>query len=137
MSSQPPPAYQDDPAIQDEVRLLRRVHPQWIVRDNNLNCLRPSSQAFNNSPDGSPMSVIREDVLENEHRSPVSTLAGYPGYALAALTAGTVRQNGQGVAADPLPEEPAHALVFGNKTESVRRRLAKASRWVVEPPEST
>lgn len=83
------------------------------------------------------MSVVRGDILENEHRTPPSVLEKFPGYALASLTARVVRQNGQGVAADPLPEETAHALVFGNKPESVRRRLAKAAIWVREPSEPT
>jgi hypothetical protein len=64
-------------------------------------------------------------------------LAGTEGFALAAVTAGLARECGQGIARDPLPDQPAHALVFaqrGTKTKSVMRRLAKAARWVIEPP---
>jgi hypothetical protein len=50
---------------------------------------------------------------------------------LAAVTAGLVRKCGQSVVRDPLLEEPAHALVVGTKTDSVRKRLAKGSTWVV------
>jgi hypothetical protein len=38
---------------------------------------------------------------------------------------------------DPLPNEPAHALVVGHKTTGSRRRWARAAIWVVEPPAPT
>ena len=50
------------------------------------------------------------------------------------VAAGLARSKKQGVARDPHPDEPAHALVFGNKTASVSRALAKGSVWVTEPP---
>ena len=34
----------------------------------------------------------------------------------------------------PLPEEPAHAEVFGGKTKSVKRAFARSSEWIVPPP---
>lgn len=86
--------------------------------------------AFQDHPDGSPMSVI----LAAEVSGPEFSLAGHEDFALAVLTAGLIRQCGQGIARDPLPDNPAHAVVFGRRTEAVRRRLARGSRWVVEPP---
>jgi hypothetical protein len=129
-------SYQDDPNISDDVRLFRRLPREWVIRDDNLNCFRPSSQAFNDSQDGSPMSVFREDVLISEHREPTSVLTGtYSGYGLAFLRAGVVRENGQGVAPDPLPDETAHALVFGPKPTKLRKRLAKAAELLILPVE--
>ena len=129
-------AYQDDPTIGNEVRLFRRIHPQWIVRDENLKCFRPSSQAFNDSQDGSPMSVNREDILQQENKPPAELLAGLYEWGLAALRTGTMRENGQGIAADPTPDEPSHALVFGPKPTKARKRIAKTAEWVIQPERS-
>jgi hypothetical protein len=46
----------------------------------------------------------------------------------------TIPDDAVGIARDPLPDEPAHALVFGKKTKAVKSRLAKGSSWVVPPP---
>ena len=126
--------YRDDENIANDVRLFRRLPLEWVIRDENLNCHRPSSQAFNNSQDGSPMSVFREDVLNSEGRTPSSVLAGtYSNYGLASLTAEVVRREGQGIAPDPLPDETSHALVFGSKPPKLRKRLAKAAELVIMP----
>ena len=125
--------YHDDASIGNDVRLFRRIHPQWIVRDDNLKCLRPSSQAFNNSQDDTPMSVNREDILQQERREPATLLAGFNEWALAAIRAGTMREQGQGIASDPTPEEASHALVFGAKPSNVRKRIARSAEWVIEP----
>jgi hypothetical protein len=72
-------------------------------------------------------------VLGAESKGPASVLADHAGFALASFTAGLARECQQGIARDPLPEEPAHALVFGHKTKSVRKRLAREAIWVVPP----
>jgi hypothetical protein len=126
-------AYEDDLSIGNDVRLFRRIHPSCIVMDENLNCLRPSSQAFNDSQDGTPMSVNREDILKQENRDPASLLTGFNEWGLAALTAGRMRENGQGIGPDPLPDERSHALVFGPKPTKARKRIAKTAEWVIQP----
>lgn len=72
-------------------------------------------------------------VLGAESSGPEDVLAGHAGFALASFKAGLARKCGQGVARDPLPEEPAHALVFGVKSKALRRRLARESVWVIPP----
>jgi hypothetical protein len=120
----------NDPTIPDDAILWRRIPPWHFFYDTNLGRMRPSSAAFEDDADGSPMSV----VLAAETSGPENALAGHPGYALASFTAGMARECSQGVARDPLPHEPAHALVSGRRTGSVRNRLAKGSTWVVPPP---
>ena len=127
--------YSDDLTIPGEAQLLRRIPPRHLVKDENSGHLRPSSAAFDNHPDGSPMSVILADVLAQTGRDPAAALTGYEGFALASITAGLVRECGQGVAREPLPDEPAHAVVFGEKPKRIQRKLAKGSRWVVPPPD--
>lgn len=126
----PPDGYRDDPTIPDNAPLWRRIPPHHFVADPDTGQLRPSSAAFEDHPNGSPMSV----VLGAEARGPSAVLADHLGFGLAAITAGLARELGQIVVRDPLPDEPAHALVVGSKTKSLRRRMALASTWVVEPP---
>jgi hypothetical protein len=80
------------------------------------------------------MSVVLAELVLQSARTPQHILVGYDGFSLVAISAGLVRSKQQGVMRDPLPEEPAHALVFGNKTDSVRRTLAKGSKWIIGPP---
>jgi hypothetical protein len=129
-----PSPYTDDRSIADVAQLWRRIPPRLFIFDHNLNCYRPSSAAFDDHPNGSPMSVVLGDDILAAGRIPESALAGCVGFALATFSAGLARSKGQGVVRAPLPEEPSHAEVFGRKTDSVRRTLAKGSRWVIAPP---
>ena len=119
----------DDPSIPDDAELWRRIPPWHFYFDDKLGRVRPSKAAFEDDVDGSPMSVI----LAAEAGPPELALVGHSGVALATGTAGLVRACGQRVARDPTPDEPAHAVVIGRKTDSIKRRLAREARWVVLP----
>jgi hypothetical protein len=125
--------YSDDLTVPNEAQLLRRIPRVHFIKDEISGRVRPSSAAFDNDPDGSPMSVVLADVLPQIGHSPADVLTGHEGYALASIAAGLARECGQGVARDPLPEEPAHALVFGEKPRRIRRNLAKGACWVIPP----
>lgn len=127
--------YSDDLTILDEAELWRRIPPWHFVKDENLGQVRPSKAAFDNHPNGSPMSIVLADVVTEAGRGPDAILAGHKEFALAAITAGLARECQQGVAREPLPDEPAHAVVFGKKTDGVKKKLAKRARWVVPPPD--
>lgn len=126
-------SYADDPTIADDAALWRRIHPTWAVADENLGGLRVSSAAFENSPDGSPTSILIAETVRATGRGPEDVV--HEGYGLASLTAGHARECGQAVARDPLPDEPAHGLLAGSKTKSVRKRLAAAAAWIISPPD--
>lgn len=131
--------YQDDESIPDDSLLLRRIlsNPNiHIVWDENLMCWRPSSAAFDNDRNGNPMSLVLSVELVRLNRSLASALKGHEdGFSLAAVTAGFSRSLNpiQKIVRDPTPDEPAHGLLVGKKTQSVRRKLAKSSQWIVEP----
>ena len=129
------PLYVDDKTILDDSALWRRNPPQWAVRDDNEGGWRVTSAAFSDSSDKSPLSVWLAEVVVASGRGPLDILARFEGHSLATFTAGAVRELGQGVARTPTPKEPAHASVFGRKTDAVRRKLARAARWVVAPQE--
>lgn len=125
--------FSDDPTIVDPEELWRRIPPRHFVFDENANAWRPSSAAFDNDQSGHPMSVVIESTVIATHRGPNEVLAGHAGFALASFSAGAARQFRQGIQRDPISEEPAHALVFGAKTKSTMRALAKSSHWIVKP----
>ncbi len=126
-------ACKDDPSLADSSLLLRRVPAEWVVQDAAGEGFRPSSAAFDDHPDGSPMSVVLAEVLEGAGRPLTDALAGHAGFSLVAFSARDARACGLAIERDPTPEEPAHGLVCGAKTKSVKRRLARASHWVVPP----
>jgi hypothetical protein len=127
--------YVDDASIADGAELWRRI-PSWhFIYDENLGRMRPSTAAFEDHPNRSPMSVLLADVIFRGGRDAASLVEAFPGFAIAAITAGVARSCQQGIAREPLEEEPAHAVIFGRKTDGVKKRLAKAARWVL-PPES-
>ena len=123
----------DDASIPDGAALWRRIPPWHFIFDENLGRVRPSKAAFDNDANDSSMSVVLADLVLASGRGPKHVLAGHERFALAFITAGLARSKQQRVAKDPIPGEPAHALVVGKKTDSVKRAMAKASEWVIPP----
>jgi hypothetical protein len=129
----PTGVYTDDPTIANDAILWRRI-PSWhVIFDENLGLRRPSKAAFEDHPNGSSMSVVLAEEVALSGRTAEDVLRGYEEFALAAITAGLAREKNQGVVREPLPEEPAHAVVFGRKTASVKRALARGTHWVLPP----
>lgn len=119
--------YADDLTIPPEDRLLRRIHPTQVVADGQ-GALRPSTAAFRSRE----LSVNIETVLTTTGRAPEDTIRKHPTHSLAAITAQSARGARQAVARDPTPEEPAHGVVFGDKTSrEVQLALARSASWVV------
>lgn len=79
------------------------------------------------------MSVQLASIVIESGGDARSALASYPDWYLAALTAGQVRARKLGVIRHPLPDDPAHAGVTGEKTPSVKKYLAKTARWIIGP----
>lgn len=124
--------YADDPAIEDDAALWRRVPPQWVVLDENTGEFRPSSAAFRDSNSGSPMSILIEEIVRATNRVAADVLIAYASHSLCTFSAGTARSLNQGIATRPeVLGEPAHGFVVGRKTGSVRTKFSKASRWVI------
>ncbi len=123
----------DDPTILDADPLWRRIPPRHFVPDENRGGMRPSSAAFEDHPNGTPMSVVLGKEVLAANRGPESVLTGLDGYGLVEFTAGLARESGQSVIRAPTQQEPAHAEVVGKKTGSVRRKLARSSTWIIPP----
>jgi hypothetical protein len=123
--------YRDDPTIADDAELWRRIPPWHIILDENIGDIRPSSAAFEDDPDGAPMSAY----LGNECKDPQIALAGHEGFGLVAITAKMARECNQIIVRQPVTGPPGHVVVVGKKTDSVRKKFARAAakRWIFRP----
>ena len=125
--------YEDDKSILDDAELWRRIPPWHVVEDKNRGGMRISKAAFEDHPGGSPMSVIIGEEVLAAGRQAHSVVAGYDNFCIASVTAGLARSLNQGIMRNPLDDEPAHAEVFGKKTDSVRKKFAREASWVIGP----
>lgn len=117
----------DDPSIPDSAELWRRIPALWWVPDERSG-RRLSTQAFENSRDGSGTSVALAAETSMEE-----LMAGFDGYGLAALVAGTARAQEQGVRRVPRDNFPGHAQIEGHKSKAVKRALAASAVIRIEP----
>jgi hypothetical protein len=120
------PADEDDGSVPQDSGLLRRLHPEQIVADQNTGRSRPSSAAFRDPE----MSVDAEPLLAANGLDWRFTLEGYAGYSLVRFRASAAREKGLAVIPRPLPQNPAHTLVKGRKTQSILSHLRDRSEWV-------
>ena len=134
------PDRNDDPVgIPNGTRLFRHIDPTMIVPDKDRKEQRPTSQNFQNSRDGTPMSVFAENVAVAHGETAIDFLKGvWSGWYLVALPTEWMRQHGQKVYLDPDnqdPEDwhPSHAAVAGLKDAKIRKKLAEKYEWIVPP----
>jgi hypothetical protein len=103
-----------------------------FVSDNNENRPSPwrvSSGHFEDSSDGTPLSMLLAEL-----DTPERALAAHPGVFLAGMLVQLARDASQGIHPRGTDADPSHCFVFGPKSPALRRKLAKACTWVVEPP---
>ena len=128
--------HRDDSSIGDTDGLLRRIplQPAQVIWDSNRGCWRPTSAAFCDHPNGTPMSVSIQSILQRLYLPNTTPLDGYEtSHALVVFPVSVARRNGQGVALQALNKDPAHAIVFGHKTKKVKRALSHSASWVSAP----
>jgi len=121
----------DDPTILADDPLWRRVHPALLVEDKNSGGYRPSSAAFDDHPNGTPMSIVLGRDASAKGRTGETAIEKFPGYSLASITAGQARASKQIIYRTPVVDEPDHGEVKGNKPKAVRKSFAELAKWVV------
>jgi hypothetical protein len=116
---------QDDPSIPSEEDLYRNVLDTCLIREQVSGRFRLTSDTFRDRSE--EISVNLSSLV-----TPAQSLSlGIPRHlGVVAITAGEARQLGQIVAKDPIPENPAHALICGHQTRSIRKQMAETARWV-------
>jgi hypothetical protein len=120
--------------------LIRRIDPQQhIVPDENRNCRRLSSKAFQpSSGEGGGMSVDIERLISDAGLVPSEFVTSSPKHAGAvAFPASVPRADGLLVGYDPLPDNPYHAEVWGGDrpnrfSNGQRKAIAKSAQWFVQ-----
>ncbi len=120
----------DDPNIGDNELLLRRVSPKQI--NPALGSQGPPplpSLAFTSN--AVPISVDRKSLTTLK-----KVVANYPEHSVLEVSARAVREAECIVVSDPLPDNPAHALILGNGPDNhLKKKEAKAiaqkSNWAL------
>ncbi|MCK6481650.1 MAG: hypothetical protein HUU06_02265 [Planctomycetaceae bacterium] len=134
----------DDPTIANEDPLWRRIFHRWWVLDKNLQPPRKrlSSQAFEDSKDGTPCSVHLGKDATAAGVSAESIMQRFPEHGMVSIPAGIARENGLGVVRHPdrneppNPEDPFHAYLVGDKKRKACVELGEKAIWLVRLRES-
>jgi hypothetical protein len=95
--------------FQPDDLFYRYIHPKLADEDG-----WPNSGAF----DDDELSVDRADLTNLDRE-----LERRPGHGVVALRKAVCDELGLEVRPDSLPDNPAHCLILGRKTGSIRRRL--------------
>lgn len=127
-------APEDDPSIDDETELYRRVPPAHWKRVGDEYVVRDSAFKNHPNPEMKRMSVVLGDTLEQASRNPESVRsADQKNYGVVAIRARIVREHEQVIERSPQPNEPAHGDVYGEKPTGRRKKLVAAAEWIVYP----
>ena len=119
--SQPPPRVV---AVEPDDVLYRRLHASAVDGD------RVTRAAFmTNGRYDRQLSVQLGKLLT----SPKDCLRDRPGFGVGALIVADVEHLGFTVVHDPLPDDPAHALVIGPNDKQTARALARQTTIVIPP----
>ena len=115
----------DDASISDDEVVLRRVAEDFATDDQNIQRLRPSTQAF--KQDGSDGLVSVYLISETK----LATIADEgPEKYLAAIRVGVLRELGLGVVRDPSSGGPGHCVITGRKTKGRLNQIVRRAEWV-------
>lgn len=114
----------NDNNVRDEEFLWRRICRNWITIDESGP--RPSSAAFKRKrdEDGVSVDIASKTTPEKSIKDSV---------ALASIQAIVPIRLGYPVCADPILDNPAHALIKGDISHSNRQKIAKECTWVIPP----
>ena len=117
--------------IDDEDELYRRLASDHVTNGEiNSAAFKYQGQPRSSTPVYQSISVdlakltTQEETLGRAHR---------PGFGLGVLVAGEPRLLGFSVRHDPEPEHEAHSLIEGANDREKCRRLAEATRILVQP----
>lgn len=135
----------DDPNLDGNLRLFRRVRPGWVkqLEDGRL---EPRSDVFqfqraevaeSKGLPGPCMSLGSEEGLERHGYGPGEMVREDSDYGLVALTAEALRSLGFKLQLWPTDAEPWHVVAFCDErpkiTQGQQKRLKRAAVWVIEP----
>lgn len=119
--------------VDDDV-LWRCIHSQWISLDKTSWTVYVSREAFKDSSDGTPMSVIVASVAASLGHEPLHAAAKGRGHFLVGLSVRWLRLAGLTVEHLPLEAAAWHGGVRMGADDRVRLAVADHAWWIVPPP---
>lgn len=111
--------------------LWRRIPPWHYKFEENAGDFRPTTAAFEDNPDGQPMSAY----IADECAQPENALAGHDGYGLVAIPISVLKAKNMKIVRQEVEGPRGHVGVVGKKTDGVRKAIKRASIWVVRARE--
>lgn len=123
----------DHPEILGADGIIRRVSEQFVVTDKN-GCRRLSSMAVSpsSSANGGGLSVDLQRQIEEAGLDAKVFVTTPRWIGSIRFTAQQLRDEGFQVGTDPLPpDNPFHGEVWGNFTQSEKKRLLRSAQWFV------
>lgn len=118
----------------DDTILWRRIGRLHLTFDDNRQCFRIASSAFDEHPQDGTTSVVVAPSNRTTCERAAGVLRRHEGFGLAAVTVGRVRELGHAVVLTPTADEPAHASILGRRSKRTRRLLAESCTWAIPPP---
>jgi len=135
--------YEDDPSINTDEPIWRRVSPRQWTFNHNKGRVQPMSGLFQYNKDPATGQKHPISVTLGKGTTPDAAIAGKAGGTkLVGWRAGYLRSLVLGICRDEQPAEINHGLVFmlardsagRQKTSvpgSVRTKLAEAAEWII------
>lgn len=121
----------DDDTVPHSATLWRRIFPEDIYFDSNINRRRATSGSLRDVEGAVSVDLAMLTTLDEAK-------ARGPGMAIAEFTAGVVRAVGCKVVKDPQPDNPAHTLIYGKHknggpTQGQVKKIAEKSEIISDP----
>ena len=115
----------DDVSISDDEVVLRRVAENFVTDDQNIQRLRPSTQAFKqDGPDGLVSVYLISET------DPATVADEGPEKYLASIRVGVLRELGLGVVRDLSSGGLGHCVITGRKTKGRLNQIVRKAEWV-------
>ena len=111
----------DDTKIADDEIVFRRIAESFVVHDENLQRLRPSTQAFKQD---------NLSVYLNSKTTPEKVASEGKEPYMVSVKVALLREVGLGIVLDPSSGGPGHCRITGNRTKGKLNRIAKSAEWV-------
>ena len=111
----------DNASIGDDEIVFRHIARAFVIHDENLDAMRPSTQAFKQKE----LSVYLASMT-----TPGSVASEGTEPYMVSLSVATLREESLGIILDESSGGPGHCLVTGRRTKGKLNRIVKKAEWV-------
>ena len=111
----------DDARIGDDEIVFRRISRCFVVRDENLHTMRPSTQAFKQNE----LSVYLASMT-----TPAAVASEGTEPYMVSLPVSVLREEGLGIVIDTSSGGPGHCRITGKRTKGKLNQIVKKAKWI-------